>query len=155
MLLSSGVWVKYTGEMGIARDRGLQKLIEEHQVLPSVLFFAGPTLKGNSKAPLGSCGPTSISRMLPFLPSCKDLGVRLIVSKGMSKDVLNVLQETNLAYGIAPGGAGAFYGVRIERVLKRKYEELGPEAFFLINVKEFPFYVFLGGEVDGYFEQIQ
>jgi tartrate dehydratase beta subunit/fumarate hydratase class I family protein len=93
--------------------------------------------------------------MVPFLKICHELGTQLIIAKGINDNVVATMREIGIAYGIAPGGTGAFYGVRISRVLERRYEELGPESFFIVEVEDFPFFVSVGGEVDGHFEQIQ
>jgi len=147
-------WYSCRGVIGITRDRGLQTICQEGQHLPAVVFLAGPTLMAAKEAPLGSCGPTSVSRMLPFLEAMNRLGVQLVIAKGVSDDVPKTFRRIGLSYGIAVGGAGAFYGTKIKQVLSRKYESLGAEGFFLVEVQDFPFYVCVGGDVDGYFEPI-
>jgi len=153
-VLKEEQWYSCKGVVGITRDRGLQMICEEGELLPVVVFLAGPTLMASKEAPLGSCGPTSVSRMLPFLEAMKRLGVQLVVAKGISDDVLEAFRRIGLSYGIAVGGAGAFYGTKIKQILSRKHESLGAEGFFLAEVKDFPFYVCVGGDVDGYFEPI-
>jgi len=92
--------------------------------------------------------------MLAFLETMKQLGTHLVIAKGINSEVLRAFSQFNLAYGIAVGGAGAFYGTRIKQVVNTKYECLGAEGFFLVMVEELPFYVSVGGDVDGHFEPI-
>ncbi len=154
MVLKERQWYSYTGVIGISRDRGLQTICREGQKLPPVVFLAGPTLMPVGEAPLGSCGPTSVSRMLPFLETMKQLGTHLVIAKGTNSEVIRAFKQFSLAYGIAVGGAGAFYGTKIKQVLNKKYECLGAEGFFLVVVEELTFYVSVGGDVDGHFEPI-
>jgi len=81
-------------------------------------------------------------------------GVKDALEGGITTIVPETFRRIGLSYGIAVGGAGAFYGTKIKQVLSRKYESLGAEGFFLVEVQDFPFYVCVGGDVDGYFEPI-
>ncbi|NPV88769.1 fumarate hydrolyase [Coprothermobacteraceae bacterium] len=150
-----GYWYEFSGVLTIGRDRGLKQACAEKKPFTEVLFLAGPTLDARGSA-LGSCGPTSVNRMIPMLHDLRALGVRHVIGKGVNAEVIDAFRSVGLGYGVAVGGAGAFYGLKIRRLIDRSYTELGPEGVFLVEVVDLPFYVVVEGVVrDGITKQVQ
>ena len=87
--LKKGSMVLLTGTIFTARDQAhlrLSKMIDEGQELPvelkdSVIYYCGPTPNAPGKI-IGSCGPTTSSRMDKFSPLLLDKGVKGMIGKG-------------------------------------------------------------------------
>ena len=87
--LRTGDRVLLSGVIYTARDAAHKRLmasIHEGGTLPfplegSAIYFAGPTPAPEGMA-IGSCGPTTSSRMDPFTPKLMDLGLTATIGKG-------------------------------------------------------------------------
>ena len=120
-------------------------MIGEKKALPveikgQVIYYCGPTPPG--KRAVGSCGPTTASRMDPFTPALLKAGMRGMIGKGRrSSGVRKAVKDKKAVYFLAPGGAGAFLS---ERVLSSKlvaFTDLGPEGIYKFVVEDFPLIV--------------
>lgn len=75
--IRAGDEVYLTGTIYTARDaahKRIKNLIENNQPLPfeldgAVIYYAGPTPE-RPGSPIGSCGPTTSSRMDSYTPFC-------------------------------------------------------------------------------------
>jgi len=135
-----------SGFIYTARDsahKRLIKMIEEGQELPvdlkgQIIYYVGPTPAPPGK-PIGSAGPTTSSRMDPYTPKILELGVKALIGKGLrSSAVKDALVRNKAVYCSATGGAGAILGKKVIDAKVVAFEELGAEAIYKLEVKDFP-----------------
>jgi len=146
--LFPGEELSFTGKLLVMRDAAqmrLKKLYEEGKTLPvelkgAIVFYAGP-----AKLVEGSCGaigPTTSLRMDGFLEMLFEKGVLATIGKGRRSDLsANLCRRFRRVYLIAPSGAAASLAQRIESLRAIAYEDLGTEAIFEIDVRDFPLIV--------------
>jgi len=124
----------------------IKRLIDNGEALPyelngAVVYYAGPTPtpKGLS---IGSCGPTTSSRMDFFAPEFLDLGLKAMIGKGpRSKDVCDAIIRNKAVYFCAIGGAGALASKCITSCEVIAFEDLGCESVKKLEIKDFPLIV--------------
>lgn len=138
--------VLITGTIYTARDqahRRLVDLIKKGRRLPvdlknQIIYYTGPTPKKNN-LPIGSCGPTTSSRMDEFTPTLLKAGVKVLVGKGKrSKEIIKSLKKHKGLYLVAPAGAGAYLAQRVKKAKLIAFKDLGPEAIYRLEVENFP-----------------
>lgn len=148
--LRVGDEVRLTGLVVTARDRAHAYLAAEDRrgELPfdlagGILYHCGPVVVGEAAGlRVVSAGPTTSARMDPHQAVVVErYGVRAVVGKGgMSEALLEAFGRLGCVYLSAYGGCGALYAghvVAVEGVFKE--EEFGaPEAFWVLEVKDFP-----------------
>jgi len=148
--LRVGDRVVITGTIYGARDAAHEKLcalIAKGRSVPfpiegAVLYYVGPC-PGRAGRPTLSAGPTTASRMDRYTPLLIEHGVKAMVGKGVrSAPVIDAIQKYKAVYLGAIGGAGALLATSIQRCEPIAFEELGPEALYLIEVERFPAIVF-------------
>jgi len=148
--LHVGDRVVVTGTIYGARDaahKRLFALIAKGQSIPfpiegAVLYYVGPC-PGRGGRPTSSAGPTTASRMDRYTPALIEHGVKGMIGKGRrSGSVIDAIREHKAAYFGAVGGAGALLATSIRRCEPIAFEELGPEALYLMEVEAFPAIVF-------------
>ncbi len=141
----AGSMIRIEGELITVRDQSLKRLLAVHSAggkLPldlrnKIIFFAGPTPGFDSGH--GSIGPTTSWRMASYIPFLIEMGVRAVIGKGgFPEDTAETIRESSMLYLQALGGAGAYYGSRVKSIETVLYPELGPEAIFRLEVKDFP-----------------
>lgn len=144
--LKVGDDVLLTGRIYTARDMAHKMIIEgvkDKQVPPIVLYgstiyYAGPT-PGKPPKVVGSCGPTTSSRMDKFTPVLLDAGVKAMIGKGRrSQAVREAIKKHKSVYFLAPAGCGALLGSKIKSARVAGFSELGPEAIYELEVENFP-----------------
>lgn len=144
--LRAGDEVLLTGIVYTARDavhKRFSQLMEAGQELPiglsgAVIYYAGPTPEKNGLA-VGSCGPTTSSRMDRHTPMLMARGLRAMIGKGERSDkVVEAIKEARGVYFCAIGGAGALYASRIKSCEVVAFEELGCESLKKMYVEDFP-----------------
>ncbi|MBQ7380882.1 MAG: fumarate hydratase C-terminal domain-containing protein [Clostridia bacterium] len=147
--LRVGDEVLLSGTVYTARDavhKRFAQLIAEGKPLPiemegAVIYYAGPTPAKNGLA-VGSCGPTTSSRMDKHTPMLLERGLSAIIGKGeRNESVISSLKENGAVYFCAIGGAGALYASCIESVEVVAFEELGCESLKKMTVKDLPLIV--------------
>jgi len=138
--------VLLSGTIFTARDAAharLATLIGKGKAIPldlkdACIYYAGPT-PGRGKRPVGSCGPTTSSRMDVFTPPLLRLGVSAMIGKGdRSEEVRKAIKKHGCVYFLAVGGLGALLATKIKSARPVLYRELGPEAVYKLEVKDFP-----------------
>lgn len=138
--------VLLTGTIYTARDAAHKLMvnqIEAGETLPfelngSAIYYAGPT-QAPPHLPIGSCGPTTSSRMDIFTPTLLDLGLCLMIGKGERNQlVIDSIIKNKAAYLCALGGAGALACQCIKSCEVIAYEHLGCESIKRLYVKDFP-----------------
>lgn len=147
--LSAGEEIRLSGVVYTARDaahKRIFKLLDEGAPLPfplenTAIYYAGPTPAKNG-LPIGSCGPTTSSRMDPYIPRLFDEGLRLTIGKG---DRAPIVYESIIRHGgaylVALGGAGALYARGIRRADVVAFAELGCESVKRMEIEDFPLFV--------------
>jgi fumarate hydratase subunit beta len=107
----------------------------------TVIYFAGPT-PAKPGRPIGSVGPTTAGRMDAFSPRLIKAGLKGMIAKGgRSPEVVAAMKEHGAVYFAATGGAGALIAQCVKSASCVAYEELGPEAIYKLEVKDFPLLV--------------
>lgn len=144
--LKVGDRVRISGTIYTARDASHRKLIEilkKGGKLPiplenQIIYYTGPTPTRPGRV-IGSCGPTTSSRMDPFTIPLLKKGLRGMIGKGeRSKEIREAMKKYQAVYFVATGGAGALLAQYIEKAEVIAYPALGPEAIYRIEVEDFP-----------------
>ena len=144
--LNVGDKIYLSGCVYTARDaahKRIDELINMGASLPfelknSVIYYAGPTPTPEGMA-VGSCGPTTSSRMDKFAPKLYDLGVSATIGKGMrSKEVIDSIIRNKALYLCALGGAGALAALCIKKCGIIDFEDLGCESVKKLEFDKFP-----------------
>ena len=144
--LRTGDIVTISGKIYTARDAAHERLasaIEQGNPLPFRLSGHTVYYMGPSPAPpgrvIGSCGPTTSSRMDIYTPAMLEAGVAAFIGKGeRSEYVKKALRRHGAVYFVTYGGAGALLARSVLRAEVIAYPELGAEAAMKLEVKSFP-----------------
>ncbi|NOY22493.1 MAG: fumarate hydrolyase [Acidobacteria bacterium] len=148
--LKIGDEVLLSGTMITSRDMAHKLMHEEKPdfIRPflknSMIYHCGPVVKKheNGEYSFVAAGPTTSTREEPYQAGViEEYQVRGIIGKGgMGSKTLAGLQKSGAVYLHAVGGLGTLLAQRIIKVLDVfKLEEFGsPEAFWIIEVKDFP-----------------
>ena len=138
--------VLLSGTVYTARDAAharILELIKAGKPLPfniknSAIYYAGPTPTPNGMA-IGSCGPTTSSRMDVFTPHLLNLGLKCMIGKGQrSTEVCKSIVKNNAIYLCAIGGAGALAAECISDCEIIAFDDLGCESIKKLEFNNFP-----------------
>ncbi|MCX5715508.1 MAG: Fe-S-containing hydro-lyase [Candidatus Omnitrophica bacterium] len=144
--LRIGDEVLLTGTIYTARDQAHKRffeLLKKNKKLPvdlkaQTIYYCGPTAARPGNA-IGSCGPTTSSRMDAFTPALLKTGLKGMIGKGSrSKEVISAIKKYKAVYFLAVGGAGAYLSKKVKRARVAVFKDLGPEAVYELSVKDFP-----------------
>lgn len=144
--LESGDEAILSGKIYTARDQAHKRLVEaiaRGEKLPinltdAVIYYCGPTNTPKGKI-IGSCGPTTSSRMDKFTPALLEAGVKGMIGKGRrSEEVIAAIKEHAAVYFLTYSGCGALLTKYIVKARVCAYADLGPEAIYELEVKDFP-----------------
>ncbi|MDO8536323.1 MAG: Fe-S-containing hydro-lyase [Candidatus Omnitrophota bacterium] len=147
--LKAGDEVLLTGTILTARDaahKRLCDLLKKGRDLPlnlkdAVIYYCGPTPARPGRA-VGSCGPTTSSRMDAFTIPLIELGLGAMIGKGdRSDEVRSAIKKYKCVYFLATGGIGALLSTKVKASKVILYNDLGPEAIHKLEVKDFPLLV--------------
>lgn len=147
--IKAGDCILLSGTVYSARDaahKRFSELLERGLPLPidindAVIYYCGPT-PARPENIIGSCGPTTSSRMDPYTPELMRLGLAATIGKGSrSKEVSKAITETGGGYFCAVGGAGALAAQSIISVETVAFSDLGCEAVKRMVFKDFPLLV--------------
>ena len=147
--LRAGEEVSLSGVIYTARDQAHKRLaeaIKRGKKLPlelagQVIYYCGPTNTPKGKT-IGSCGPTTSSRMDEFAPTLLKKGLKGMIGKGeRSKEVVSAIKKSAAVYFLAPAGCGALLATKVKESKVIAYKDLGPEAIRKLEVKDFPLIV--------------
>lgn len=152
-----------SGTMIVARDivhAELSKRVAQGGELPDYfknhpIYYAGPAKTPEGYAS-GAFGPTTAARMDPYVPEFQEIGGSMIsVAKGnRSKQVVNSCKKNGGFYLGSIGGAAARVGRdEITSVEVLDFEELGMEAVWKIEVKDFPAFVVIDDKGNDFFDR--
>jgi fumarate hydratase subunit beta len=144
--LKAGDEILLTGTILTARDaahKRLCELLKKGKRLPlnlkdAVIYYCGPT-PARPGRPIGSCGPTTSSRMDSFTPQLIGLGLGGMIGKGnRSDEVVRAVKKYGCVYFLAVGGIGALLSTKVKSARPVLFNDLGPEAVYKLEVKDFP-----------------
>jgi len=156
--------VSLTGPIVVARDIAHAKLkqrLETEGTLPQyfkdhIVYYAGPA-KTPSGYASGSFGPTTAGRMDAYVDLFQAAGASLVMlAKGnRSSQVTEACQKHGGFYlGSIGGPAARLAKDCITKVEVIEYEELGMEAVFRIEVKDFPAFVVVDDKGNDFFSEL-
>ena len=135
-----------TGTLFTARDaahKRILELIQSGSPLPFTLqgasvYYAGPT-QTKPGCVIGSCGPTTSSRMDAYAPTLLDHGLKCMIGKGDRSDaVVDSIIKNHALYLCAVGGAGAIIADSISSCEVVAFDELGCESVKKLTVNNMP-----------------
>ncbi len=144
--LRAGDRVVLSGKVYTSRDAAHKRIVsalQNGEELPydlkdAVIYYAGPTPAPEGLA-VGSCGPTTSSRMDVFAPTLLDNGIVAMVGKGeRNKDVCDAIVRNKAVYLCAIGGAGALASKCIVDCKVIAYDDLGCESVKELQFSNFP-----------------
>lgn len=144
--LKAGDTVLITGKVLTARDAAHKRMIESLKgggdlpvdIKNQIIYYVGPCPAKPGQT-VGSCGPTTSSRMDVYTPKLLEIGLKGMIGKGYrSQDVIDAMMKYHAVYFAAIGGAGALLSERVKESKVVAYGDLGPEAIHEFTVEDFP-----------------
>ncbi|MFC1576866.1 FumA C-terminus/TtdB family hydratase beta subunit [Candidatus Omnitrophota bacterium] len=148
--LKAGDAVLLSGVIFTARDAAHRRfadiLKKRRGALPiplkgACIYYAGPT-PPHKGAVIGSCGPTTSSRVDRFTPDVLKAGVTGLIGKGLrSENVRKKIRSHKAVYFLAIAGAGALISTKVKSARPVAYKDLGPEAVYRLEVEDLPLIV--------------
>ncbi len=144
--LKANDFVHITGKIFTARDAAHKRLIQDlkdKKPLPfdlknQILYYVGPS-PTPPHLTFGSAGPTTASRMDPYTITLLDQGLKGVIAKGYRSSIVKqAFFDHQAIYFVAIGGAGALLGSCVVASKVIAYEDLGAEAIYELDVKDFP-----------------
>ncbi len=143
--LRAGQKVLITGTLYTARDAAHKRIIEfidKNEPLPfdlkeQIIYYVGPTPAKPGEV-VGSAGPTTSSRMDPYMEPLYRLGLKGTIGKGnRSQDVIDLIKKYRAVHFSNIGGAGALIAKTIKKCEVIAFEDLGTEAIHRMEVEDF------------------
>ncbi|MFC1941789.1 Fe-S-containing hydro-lyase [Chloroflexota bacterium] len=138
--------IMLSGTIYVARDAAHKRIVEAldrgnplpFDIKGQTIYYMGPSPARPGQV-IGSAGPTTSGRMDSYAPRLIAEGLKGMVGKGVrSQAVKDAVKEHKAVYMAAIGGTGALISKSIIKSEVIAYEELGPEAVLLLEVKNFP-----------------
>ena len=146
--LRAGNRLLLSGTVYTSRDAAHKRifsLLDAGEELPyplegAVIYYAGPTPAQKGMA-VGSCGPTTSSRMDPYAPRLLDLGLTAMIGKGeRNQAVIDAIVRNRAAYFCAVGGAGALIACCIKSAREIAFQDLGCESVKEMTIENLPIF---------------
>lgn len=144
--LRAGEKILLSGTVYTSRDaahKRIKALLESGGELPydlkgAAVYYAGPTAAKDGMV-IGSCGPTTSSRMDVYSPEFLDRGLAAMIGKGeRSEAVCEAIRRNGAVYFCAIGGAGALAAKCITECEVIAFEDLGCESVKRLQFEKFP-----------------
>jgi fumarate hydratase subunit beta len=149
----AGYKILISGCIYTARDQAHKRLltmIHNNEELPfklkdSCIFYCGPSPAAPGQI-CGAVGPTTSYRMDSYLEPLLSRGLRIMIGKGDRGEQANqLIRRYGALYLCAVGGISAVLNQHIVSCETFLWPELGAEAIFRMEVKDFPCYVCICG----------
>lgn len=145
--LHAGDSVLLSGVIYTARDKAhkiLTETLAAGKPLPvelqdQLIYYVGPA-PAKPGQPIGSCGPTTSSRMDSYAPVLiRQAGLKGMLGKGpRSQEVIDAMRENTAVYLAAIGGTGVAISHAVKKAEVVAYEELGTCAIRRLEVEDLP-----------------
>ena len=153
------------GTIVVARDIAhakIQERLDKGEGMPDYfknhpIYYAGPA-KTPAGKPSGSFGPTTAGRMDSYVqPFQAEGGSMIMLAKGnRSQQVTDACMEFGGFYLGSIGGPAALLAEHnIKKVEVLEYPELGMEAIWKIDVKDFPAYILVDDKGNDFFADVR
>ena len=158
--VTAGDEILLSGTVYTSRDAAHKRIFEAikngeelpYHIENAFIYYAGPT-PAKSGA-VGSCGPTTSSRMDVFAPELYRMGLAATIGKGDRSDaVYTAIKESGGIYLCAIGGAGALASKAIKNAEVIAYDDLGCESVKRFTVEDFPLYVAIDSKGNSIFKK--
>lgn len=165
--LKVGDEVYLSGTIVTARDEAHKLMVEEkpdfirEYLDGSVIYHCGPVVKQdeNGEWRFVSAGPTTSAREEPYQATVMcEYNVRGVIGKGgMGDKTAEGLSRCGGVYFHAVGGAGTLIANSVKKIKTVfKLEEFGtPEAFWVIDVEDFPLVVTMDSHNESIHKEIR
>jgi len=159
--LSVGDKVILSGTVYTARDaahKRLSVMLEKNEKLPfdldgATIYYAGPTPTPEN-LPIGSCGPTTSTRMDYYTPLLLDNGLLCMIGKGNRESfVVDSMVRNRALYLCAIGGAGALAAKCITKCEVIAFGDLGCESVKKLTFNNFPLTVAIDSKGNNIFKK--
>lgn len=161
--LRAGDRVLLSGSIWTGRDAAHKRLIaalDAGEALPvelrdQAIYFVGPC-PARPGMVIGSAGPTTSGRMDAYSPRLiRECGLRAMIGKGeRNAGVIEAMRECGAIYFAATGGAGALIARSIVKAEVVAFPDLGPEAIYHLEVRDFPLVVAIDSCGGNLFERL-
>lgn len=141
--LKKGDEILLNGEIYTARDQAHKRMAKKipFNIKNTVIYYCGPTKTPKGKV-IGACGPTTSSRMDEFTPKLLKAGLLAMIGKGdRSPEVKSAIKKYKAVYFLTYAGCGALLTKYVKKATPVAYRDLGPEAIYKLQVKDFPLVV--------------
>lgn len=143
--LKAGREVLLSATVYSLRDKAHAKLLSGGKMPAflkgAVIYYMGPT-PARPGRPCGSCGPTTSARMDKYTPTLiKKTSIIGIIGKGERSAEVSACIKGRAVYFTAYAGLGALCAKSVLKSEAVLYKELGAEAVFKLEVKDFPLIV--------------
>lgn len=153
-----------SGTIVVARDLAharIQQMIEDGGEMPDyfkdhIIYYAGPAKTPDGYAS-GSFGPTTAGRMDSYVGPFQKLGGSMVsLAKGnRSRAVTKACEENGGFYLGSIGGPAAILAKNnITNVEVLDFEDLGMEAVWKIEVKDFPAFIVVDDKGNDFFKDV-
>jgi len=157
--------VNLTGSIIVARDIAHAKLkerLDRGEGLPQYfkdypVLYAGPA-KTPEGMPCGSMGPTTANRMDPYVDLFQQNGGSLVMIAKVNRTqcVTDACKKYGGFYLGSIGGAAAYLSkANIKSIECIEYPELGMEAIWKIDVKDFPAFILVDDKGNDFFKTLK
>ncbi|MBQ5885544.1 MAG: fumarate hydratase C-terminal domain-containing protein [Clostridia bacterium] len=159
--VKAGDRIFLSGTVFTARDAAHKRIVEalkNNADLPfdlnnAAIYYAGPTPTPDGLS-IGSCGPTTSSRMDPYAPLLMENGLKCMIGKGeRNKSVCDAIINNGSIYLCAIGGAGALAAKSIVSCEVIAYDDLGCESVKKLDFKDFPLIVAIDSDGGNLFDK--
>ncbi len=158
--LKAGDEVLLSGVIYTARDR-VHRLVAEgraewpFELKNNAVYYCGPT-PASEGFPMGSCGPTTSARMDKWTAGLYFRGLAATIGKGPRNEVVRrSIKDAGAVYFSAFGGCGALYGSRVLKASVIAFDDLGPQAVYRAEIKNFPVVVGIDPSGNNIFENLK
>lgn len=148
--LKAGDEVLLNGIIYTARDQAHKRLVKSlvkgggagrklpFDIKHAVIYYCGPAKTPKGKI-IGSCGPTTASRMDEFTPILLKAGLKGMIGKGRRLEaVVKAIKKYRGVYFITYAGCAALLSKYVVEARPLAYKDLGPEAIYELKVENFP-----------------
>lgn len=152
--LKAGNLVELSGEIITGRDAAHKQIVDtlnKGQKLPfklkdKIIYYVGPCPAKENEI-IGPAGPTTSGRMDKYTPFLMANGLVGSIGKGeRDENVVNAIKEYKGVYFITAGGAACLLSQKIVKAEIIAYSELGPEAVYRLQIKDFPVIIAIDSE---------